>query len=92
MMPPIMKCQVWTFIGLVKYYRYILAIWSHLLQLLTSLTSDRLKFKCMTVEQKVFDDIKGIIEPDTLLEYPYFNEQFDIHTDDSYYQLGVVII
>ena len=27
----------------------------------------------------------------TLLDYPYFNEEFKIHTNDSYFQLGAVI-
>ena len=29
---------------------------------------------------------------DTLLTYPNFNETFKIHTDASYFQLGMVII
>ena len=31
------------------------------------------------------------MERNTLLSYPYFNETFEIHTDASVFQLGVVI-
>ena len=51
---------------------------------LTALTSNKVKFKWIDVEQKSFDEIKHIITRNTLLAYPDFNKRFDIHTDDSY--------
>ena len=39
----------------------------------------------------MFDEIKLIVTRDTLLIYPDFNEQFDIHTDVSEFQIGEVI-
>ena len=56
---------------------------SHLLQPLTALTSYKLKFRWIDVEQKSFDDIKHTVTSDTLLTYPYFNENFDFHMDAS---------
>ena len=44
------------------------------------------------MEQKSVGDIKHTVSQDTLLEYPYFNECFDVHMDASNYQLGAVII
>ena len=64
---------------------------SHLIHPLTVLTSNKVKFKRTDVEKKYFDDIKFAITHDTLLAYPDFNKRFDIHTDDSYYQLGAVV-
>ena len=43
------------------------------------------------MEQKAFDEIKRSVAQDILLAYLYFNKHFDIHTDVSYYHLGIVI-
>ena len=56
---------------------------SHLLQNLTALKSNKVRFKWTDVEKKSFDDIKCAIAHDTLLAYPYFNKLFGIHTDTS---------
>ena len=85
MMPPKNKKQVCSFIGLVNYYRDIWAKQSHLLQPLTVLTSNKVKLKWTVVKQKVFDEIKWIVECDTLLIYPDFNKRYDIHTGASEY-------
>ena len=64
---------------------------SHLLQPLTALTSYKVTFEWAHIEQKAFEDIKFIVACNNLLAYPDFNEQFDIHTDDSDYHLGAII-
>ena len=58
---------------------------------LTILTSIKSKFKWTQVEQDSFDEIKQVVDHDTLLTYPDFNETFKIHTDASVFQLGAVI-
>ena len=58
---------------------------------LTKWTSINRKFKWTKVEQYAFDKIKRIVAHDTLSTYTYFNETFQIHTDASAFQLGVVI-
>ena len=85
------KKKVCAFIGIVNYYMDMQARRPHLLHPLTALTSNQAKFKWTDMEQKVFDDIKRTLAQDILLSYPDFNKRFDIHTDDSYYQLGAVI-
>ena len=75
------------FIGIVHYYRDILARWSHLLHPLASLKSNKMNFKCTGVEQKSFGDIKRYVSQEKLLVYPDFNKHFDIHIDASNYQL-----
>ena len=49
---------------------------SHLLQPLTELTPNMVKFKWTFVEQKAFDEIKQIVTYDNLLIYPDFNKRF----------------
>ena len=63
-----------------------------MLQPLSKLTPTNVKLKCTETEQKKFDEIKWIFTHDTLLAYLDFNENFDIHADASYFQLGAVII
>ena len=45
----------------------------------------------MQVKQYPFDKIKRIMARDTLLTFPDFNENFNIHTDASMFQLGEFI-
>ena len=65
---------------------------SHLLKLLTAPTSDKFKFIWSGIELKSFEEIKRIATHDTLLSYHDFNKRFDIHTDDSYCEIGSLII
>ena len=46
---------------------------SHALVPLTILTSFKQKFEWMQAEQDIFDNIKWIVERDSLLNYPDFN-------------------
>ena len=77
--------QVCLFIGLLNHYRDMWSIRWCLLQPLTTLTSEKVAFKLTDVEQNSFDYIKRVVARDTLLSYPYFNDQFDKHTDASYH-------
>ena len=63
----------------------------HKLATLTRSTSIKRKFKLTEVEQDIFNKIKRIVDRNTLLTYPDFNETFKICTNDSAFQLGVVI-
>ena len=49
---------------------------SHTLSPLTRLMSTKRKFKYTQVELDNFDKIKRIVDHDTLLSYPDFNETF----------------
>ena len=91
MTPTINQKRVSSFIGLVNYYKDMWAKISHLLQPLTALMSNKVKFKWTEVEQKAFYKIKWIVTCDALLTYPDFNKHFDIHTDAIKFQIGVVI-
>ena len=64
----------------------------HTLATLTKLTSIKSKFKWENVEQYSFDETKRIVDRDTLLTYPYFNETFKIHEDARVLQLGAVLV
>ena len=55
------------------------------------LTSANIKFEWTNVEQMAFDKIQPLVGCEMLLSYPDFNQPFEIHTDASHTQLGVVI-
>ena len=78
--------------GVINSYNYMWPRQVYTLAALTKLTSMNRKFKWTKVEQYNFDKIKRIVAHDTLSTYPYFNETFQIHTDASAFQLGVVIV
>ena len=82
MTPPINKKQVTSFMRLLKYYRDMWKKLSHLLQLLTALTSKKVNFKQKNDEQKLFNEIKRIVTHDNLLIHTDFKKRFDIHMDD----------
>ena len=53
--------------------------------------SSKVKFKWNEIKQDSFDEIKRIVDRDTLITYTDFNEEFKIHTNASDFQLGAVI-
>ena len=55
------------------------------------LTSTNVRFEWTNVEQMAFDKIIQIFGCKTLLSYPDFDLPFEIHTNASQTQLGVVI-
>ena len=64
---------------------------SVILSPLTALTYKNVKYKWKDKHQKCFDAIKRVIGHEVLLAYLYFNAPFEIHTDASKLQIGVVI-
>ena len=64
---------------------------SHTLETLTKITPTKVKFKWTKIEQDAFDEIKWIVGRNNLFPCPDLKEEFEIHTDDSYFQLGAFI-
>ena len=81
MIPINNKKEVHALIGLVNYYRDMWTRRLNLIQPLTALTSNKVKFKLIDAKQHTFDKIKQLVACNTLLIYPDFNELFYIHRD-----------
>ena len=58
-----------------------------MLQPLTRLMSNKVKFKWTDVEQKSFDEVKQMVAHNNLLAYTDCKKQFDIHMDGSEFKL-----
>jgi hypothetical protein len=59
--------------------------------LLSTLTSNKVKWHWTDQHQQAFEDIKRTLSSDVLLAYPDFGAPVQINTDASGYQLGAVI-
>jgi transposase InsO family protein len=64
---------------------------SHLLAPLSSLTSVKVKWKWTKEHQDAFEQMKALIAKETLLTFPDFSKEFEIHTDASKLQLGACV-
>ncbi len=89
--PPKTRKQLRRFIGMVNYYRDMWPQRSHWLAPLSSLTSSKIKWKWTQEHQESFDQMKALIAKETLLTFPDFSQEFEIHTDASKLQLGACI-
>ncbi len=102
--PPIDVKQLRHFLGMVQYYRDIWARRSHMLAPFTSLIGEcgqakstkaketkKVPWHWDEVHQKAFDQVKATIAKDVVLAYPDYSKVFEIYTDASSKQLGVVI-
>jgi hypothetical protein len=58
---------------------------------LSSLTSKNVKWEWTPVHQESFDQMKALMAKETLVTFPDFSKEFEIHTDASDSQLGAVI-
>ena len=92
MQPPRNLKQLRAFLGLVTYYRDMWPRRSHILAPLTDLLKHPRTFLWdPKVHGKAFNQMKAIIQRDTMLMYPDHNKPFHIETDASDFQLGAVI-
>ena len=76
---------------MINFYRDMSQKRSELLAPLTALTSKNVKYDWIDEHQKCFDAIKCVIGREVLLAYADFNAPFEIHTDASKLQIGIVI-
>ena len=88
---PTTRKQLRSFIGMVNYYRDMWPQRSHCLAPLSSLTSKNVKWKWTDEHQKSFEQMKALIAKETLVTFPDFTKEFEIHTDASKLQLGACI-
>ena len=97
--PPKTLRQLRAFLGMVNYYRDMWRRCSHILAPLTKLTKGAVssrKAKTTRINwtpqcMELFNKIKQVLTNKTLLAFPDFEKEFEIHTDASKYQLGGVI-
>jgi hypothetical protein len=80
---PTTRKQLRQFIGMVNYYRDMWPLRSHLLAPLSLMTSAKVKWKWTPECQDSFEKMKAIMAMETLVTFPDFTKEFEIHTDAS---------
>jgi hypothetical protein len=91
---PKTKRDVRHLIGLVQYYRDLWEKRAHILAPFSNLIKRATKngpIIWIDELEQAFLQIKKMVVTDTLLAYPDFSKEFEIHTDASNYQLGATI-
>ncbi len=76
---------------MANYYQDSWIRRSNLLTPLCEITGKNAKWIWTDVHQKAFSNIKKVLAREVLLSYLDFNKPFEIYTDASDYQLGLVI-
>jgi hypothetical protein len=102
--PPTGVKQLRHFLSMVQYYRDLWARWSNMLTPLTSLVwecgqtkstkakgTKKVPWHWDEVHQKAFNHVNDTIANDVVLTYLDYSKVFEIYTDASRKQLGIVI-
>ncbi len=103
--PPNNVKELRHFLGMVQYYRDMWARRSEMLAPLTDLMGECRETKTTRmnktkkkpwrwdlIHQQAFDNVKAAMAKETVLAYPDFLKPFEIYTDASSMQLGVLDI
>ena len=87
---PTTVTEVRRLIGMVQYYRDLWPRRSHILEPFTAISSGKkgTKIKWTPELEDAFAKVKQMVCQQTMLNYPDWSKSFDLHTDESYCQLG----
>ncbi|POM60986.1 Pol protein [Phytophthora palmivora] len=85
------KKQLRRFLGMLNYYREMVAGKSALLKPLTRITSPKAAFVWTSIENEAFEGVKKALASAVLLSFPDFTKPFEIYADASGKQLGGLI-
>ena len=90
---PTTVTEVRRIIRMVQCYRDLWPKRSHILETFTAISAGKkgTKIKRAPELEDAFQQVKQMVCRKTLLTYPDWSKPFDIHTDESDYQLGAVI-
>ena len=83
--------SVWSFVGLVNYYKYMWPRHAHFLTSLTDVYSTSKKFVLINAQEHAFHNIKQLLAEDVMIHFPNHKKSFDIYTDTRKYQIWASI-
>lgn len=79
------------FLGLAGYYRRFIPNFSKVSKPLTDLLKKEKEFKWEVKQKSAFDQLKGALCSEPILQYPDFTQTFNLTTDASGYAIGGVL-
>ncbi|GJQ88522.1 hypothetical protein Trydic_g4933 [Trypoxylus dichotomus] len=83
--------EVKPFLGLVGYYRKFIRDLARKTKPLTSLLKKNATFDWATEQQESFDQLRGELLTEPILQYPDFSREFILTTDASQFAVGAVL-
>ena len=89
--PPINVSEVWSFLGLVGYYRRFVKKFSDKAAPLNALLHEDQAWKWTQECQYAFETLKGEIAARPVSAYPDFSKPFRLYTDASNLGLGAIL-
>ena len=89
--PPINVSEVWSFLGLVGYYRRFIKRFSDKAAPLNTLLRKDQAWKWTQECQEAFETLKGEIASRPISAYPDFSKPFRLYTDASNLGLGAIL-
>jgi hypothetical protein len=90
--PPTTVSEIWSFLGLVGYYRRFIEGFSKIVKPLTSLLEKDKKFEWSEACQNSFDELRKRLTTAPVLAMPDIHKSFDIYCDASKQGLGCVLM
>ena len=90
--PPANARKLKTFLGLTGYYRHFVRDYSKIAQPLTELTRDDAEWVWSADHQAAFEELKGILTSNQVMNYPDFSKPFVVKSDASLGSIGYVLV
>ena len=84
--------EVWSFLGMARYYRRFIEGFSKIAKLMTSLLEKNAKFVWTKQCQASFEELKKRLSTAPVLVLPDLNKSFSIYYDASRLSLGCVLM
>ena len=90
---PTTKKEVWSFLGLTRYYRHFVKDYASMTVLLTNLTRKEYPEVVVWTEEcdKAFNALKNVLTPTLVLTSPDFERRFILQTNASNYGVSAVL-
>lgn len=83
--------EIKSFLGLVGYHRKFIKDFAHKTKPLTLLLKKNINFDRSTQQQESFNQLRGELLSEPILQYPDFSREFILTTDVSQVALGAVL-
>jgi hypothetical protein len=91
-MPPTTASEIWSFLGLARYYHRFLKDFSKIAKPMTKLLENNKAFEWTVGCQASFEELRKCLTSAPVLVLPDLTKKFDIYCDASHRELGCVLM
>jgi hypothetical protein len=90
--PPTTVHQVWSFLGLARYYHRFIPDFSKVSKSITELLKNQVKFVWSSDYEEAFQTLKRLLTTAPVLAQPDIEKPFDVYCDASGIGIGCVLM